>query len=151
MMWPAPIRFRPARLRDLSALRRLEQVCFDGDAWGILGLTFELLHPAGVNVVAACGPRIVGAAFGEAHLFRRWATIASLAVHPDFRRNGLGTRLLESCEALLKRPFLYLTVRTSNRAALNLYEKLGYVRAGVRRLYYAGGEDAIEMTKTRDH
>ena len=39
-----------------------------------------------------------------------------------------------------------LEVRASNQAAIGLYEKFGFVKAGVRPHYYeAGGEDAVIM------
>ncbi len=39
-----------------------------------------------------------------------------------------------------------LEVRASNAAALRLYESLGFQRVGLRRRYYADGEDAVLMT-----
>ena len=39
-----------------------------------------------------------------------------------------------------------LEVRTGNRPALALYARLGFVPAGLRRQYYADGEDALVMT-----
>ena len=45
--------------------------------------------------------------------------------------------------------FLTLEVRQSNAPARALYEKLGYVQAGLRRNYYENPrEDAVIMTKT---
>lgn len=39
-----------------------------------------------------------------------------------------------------------LEVRASNAAALHLYDSLGFERVGLRRRYYADGEDAVLMT-----
>jgi ribosomal-protein-alanine N-acetyltransferase len=39
----------------------------------------------------------------------------------------------------------YLEVRRSNQAALALYHDLGFQQTRVRKAYYSGGEDAVEM------
>jgi ribosomal-protein-alanine N-acetyltransferase len=41
-----------------------------------------------------------------------------------------------------------LEVRTHNTAAIAMYTALGYQRAGIRRRYYADGQDALVMTKS---
>lgn len=40
---------------------------------------------------------------------------------------------------------LFLEVRAGNRAAIRLYESLGFETTRTRRGYYANGEDALEM------
>jgi len=55
--------------------------------------------------------------------------ILLLAVHPNFRRRGLGTALLKHTLSELKRrgvKKVYLEVGTSNIPAMNLYKKLGF-------------------------
>ncbi len=78
------------------------------------------------------------------------AHIATLATHPDFRRRGLGERLL--IEALLsaraegaRRAFL--EVRAGNAAAQAMYRKHGFETTGRRPAYYKdNNEDALLMT-----
>ena len=76
--------------------------------------------------------------------------IASLAVHPDYRRQGIGERILT--EALQDghqagTRHALLEVRAGNGAAQNLYRKFGFHVAGRRPRYYKdNGEDAILMT-----
>jgi len=76
--------------------------------------------------------------------------IATFAVHPDFRRVGLGRRvLLRALQAAKEEgaALSFLEVRASNAAALKLYEELGYTQTGLRKKYYSdNGEDAILMT-----
>jgi ribosomal-protein-alanine N-acetyltransferase len=78
--------------------------------------------------------------------------IATIATHPDFRKQGVGEDLLAhtlqfaQAEGALTS---FLEVRESNDAALKLYRKFGYVESGRREAYYAdNGEDAILMTLT---
>jgi ribosomal-protein-alanine N-acetyltransferase len=75
--------------------------------------------------------------------------IATLAVHPDYRRQGIGERILT--EALRDgrqtgTRYALLEVRLGNEAAQNLYRKFGFKVAGRRPKYYKdNGEDAILM------
>lgn len=73
--------------------------------------------------------------------------IANLAVHPDFRRQGIGARLLKHalqqaahegmCSAQLE-------VRAGNQAAIALYRRFGFVQVGLRKGYYQDNhEDAL--------
>ena len=74
--------------------------------------------------------------------------IQRICVLPGFRRRGIGTRLMQE----LRTAFfaagcseIFLEVRSKNTAARSLYEKLGYVAAGVRPDYY-GDDDAVIYT-----
>lgn len=62
---------------------------------------------------------------------RRRAFLHSFRVRPEFRRAGLGTRLMHTAEADLRtRGFrqTYLHVALDNREAIRFYERLGYQR-----------------------
>ena len=80
--------------------------------------------------------------FDEAHSF-------TLGVHPDYRREGRGEKLLlhflrqaGPCGVVR----VTLEVRESNAAASRLYEKWGFRPVGRRRRYYPDNqEDAIVM------
>jgi ribosomal-protein-alanine N-acetyltransferase len=71
-------------------------------------------------------------------------------VHGDFRRRGLGRRLLEQVvlEARSRASSrITLEVRKSNLPAQKLYESMGFAVTGVRKGYYSDdGEDAFLMT-----
>jgi ribosomal-protein-alanine N-acetyltransferase len=76
--------------------------------------------------------------------------IATIATHPDFRRQGIGARILTAAlkdarEAGVKRAFL--EVRAGNEVAQDMYRKFGFEASGRRIKYYKdNGEDAILMT-----
>jgi len=77
--------------------------------------------------------------------------LISIAVHPQFKRMGVGDLLLgemlRHVEALGS-AFVYLDVRESNLPAQKLYSKFGFTKVGVRRRYYSDNqEDAIIMKK----
>lgn len=77
--------------------------------------------------------------------------ITNIAVHPEYRRNGIGSTLLEKLIELavsqsIKR--MTLEVRKSNMYARKLYEKYGFFDGGFRKAYYAdNNEDAVIMWK----
>jgi ribosomal-protein-alanine N-acetyltransferase len=72
--------------------------------------------------------------------------IMTIAVHPDYRRRGLGELLLlDLFGEAQRRGALRLTleVRVSNLVAQELYRKYGFTEEGRRLRYYADGEDAL--------
>jgi ribosomal-protein-alanine N-acetyltransferase len=73
----------------------------------------------------------------------------NVAVHPDYRRRGIASRMLEELFERTKhdgRRGYTLEVRVSNAGAIDLYERLGFERRGVRRGYYTDNrEDALVM------
>lgn len=77
--------------------------------------------------------------------------ITNVAVHPVWRRQGIGTKLLKAMDRLaydLGVRKMTLEVRVSNHKAQALYRKLGYRDAGIRPKYYLdNGEDALIMWK----
>jgi ribosomal-protein-alanine N-acetyltransferase len=75
--------------------------------------------------------------------------INNLAVAPERRRLGVGTALLQAVVAegaRLGAARATLEVRRSNEIARRLYERFGFVVAGVRRGYYTHPvEDALVL------
>jgi len=75
--------------------------------------------------------------------------ITTVAVHPAYRRQKVGSRLLsELINESRKRGCIKMTleVRPSNANARKMYEKAGFVSYGIRPGYYSDtGEDALIM------
>ncbi len=76
--------------------------------------------------------------------------IATIATHPEFRRQGIGERILRQALADGKQAgarMAFLEVREANDAAQSMYRKFGFRATGRRPRYYRdNGEDAILMT-----
>jgi len=139
----------PAGWRDWPGVQALERACFGPDAWGSLDVLTALLGGSSLRLKATAGRRLVGFVMGEPHSAEGYAWIATLGVHPDFQRQGIGARLLRETEARLAPPLLKLTVRQSNLPAIKLYEKFGYLPVHTWERYYASGEAGIVMEKRR--
>ena len=81
------------------------------------------------------------------------AHLLNLCVHNESRRRGLGRLMMDhlfavawSCDVSV----IFLEVRSSNKAAIQFYQSMGFAKVGLRRGYYPasnGGEDAIVMAR----
>lgn len=91
------------------------------------------------SVVGYCG--YYGVA-GEGYIY-------NVAVSPRFRRQGIGYKMLSELIRHAEERGIFsmtLEVRKSNLPAINLYKKLGFVEAGIRKDFYTKPrEDAIIM------
>ncbi len=110
------------------------------------------------SVVAEFDNRVVGYIITriEKHSFFSFkrgnfprAHIISVAVHPDFRRQGIGRDMMRY---VIQRVMdikglkeIILEVRVSNIPAIRLYEKFGFHVKEVLKKYYLDGESANLM------
>ncbi|KOR26206.1 ribosomal protein S18-alanine N-acetyltransferase [Clostridium sp. FAM 1755] len=78
--------------------------------------------------------------------------ITNIAVHPNYRKLGVGNILMNEIIAICKEQNISgitLEVRESNTPAKNLYYKYGFKDSGIRKGYYAdNNENALLMWKT---
>jgi ribosomal protein S18 acetylase RimI-like enzyme len=136
-----------ASLRDLAALRRLEQACFEKDLWPLLDLIAVLTWPDVIKLKAIEDDEMIGFAACDPRPAENVSWIATLGVDPRFQRRGIGRALLHACEERTKQPRMRLTVRMSNEPAISLYEKEGYRSVDIWKGYYSDGEDGLVMEK----
>lgn len=139
---------RKMTLEDVPAVIDLDQKSFSLP-WPERSFRFELTdNPASRCWVAELDGRIVGMLV--AWLMVDEVHIATLAIDPDFRRQGIAKSLLShALRRLIEEGARssFLEVRESNLAAREMYRKLGYQQTGRRRRYYRDNdEDAILMT-----
>ncbi len=137
----------PATWRDFRSVQQLERLCFSQDAWPWFDVLAALTFPDTVRLKAVCAGQAVGFVVGDRRRRQDLGWIATLGVHPGWRRRGIGRRLLRACEAALGVGRVKLTVRASNYAARELYRREGYVVVNTWRRYYRNGEDAVVMEK----
>jgi ribosomal protein S18 acetylase RimI-like enzyme len=139
-----------AGLRDIGALRVLEQLCFPQDAWPLLDLIGVLTMPGVVRLKAVSGGRMIGFVAGDVRRWESVAWIATIGVLPERRGMGVGAALLEACEQRIPLGVIRLCVRTDNLTAIRMYERFGYLRKGEWSNYYQDGAEALVMEKVRE-
>jgi len=137
----------PASWRDFGELYRLEKICFQDDAWPFPDVLGVLTLAGIIRLKAVDSSTMVGFIAADLRPRQSAAWIATFAVLPAYQRMGIGTALLEACEAQIPQPVVRLSVRRSNTAAIQLYEKQGYRRVNVWPNYYGGKEDALIFEK----
>jgi GNAT superfamily N-acetyltransferase len=88
-----------------------------------------------------------GGLFGETQFL--WLKVSILAVHADFRQQGLGRRLMQQAEAIAsERGCRFAYVDTMETQAPTFYEKLGYQIAGRLDNWDSHGHAKFFLTKT---
>jgi len=142
---------QPASIRDLGALRRLEHVCFEKDAWPLLDLIAVLTWPDVIRLKAVENGELIGFVAGDPRNSDGVSWVATIGVDPRYQRRGIGRALLRACEEKARLPRMKLTVRLSNEPAISLYEKEGYRSVDIWKRYYNDGEDGLVMEKTLHH
>ncbi len=139
--------FRKMTLNDLEQVIAIDQVSFSLP-WPVRSFGFECENPVSRCWVAELDGRVV--AMLVAWLIVDDVHIATIATHPDFRKQGIGKKLLTHVLRAAKEEGAltsFLEVREGNLAAQEMYRKFGYVESGRRENYYNdNGEDAIMMT-----
>jgi ribosomal-protein-alanine N-acetyltransferase len=138
---------RKMTLEDIPIVIELDQISFSLP-WPERSFRFEVTdNPASRCWVAEVDKRVVGMLV--AWLFVDEMHIATIATHPDFRRQGIARKLLSHTllHAIKEGArSSFLEVRENNLVAQEMYRKFGFEEAGRRKRYYKdNGEDAILM------
>jgi [ribosomal protein S18]-alanine N-acetyltransferase len=139
---------RKMTLEDIDQVVAIDEASFSMP-WPPRSFKFELTdNPASRSWVAEIEGQVVG--IMVAWMIVDEIHIATIATHNDFRRQGIGEKLLIHTLKSAKEEGAitsFLEVRESNRFARQMYNKFGYVEVGRRRHYYKdNNEDAILMS-----
>ncbi|MGC7872777.1 ribosomal protein S18-alanine N-acetyltransferase [Desulfosporosinus sp. SYSU MS00001] len=138
---------RPMRMEDLEAIMEIEHASFS-TPWSLQAFAAELKDNeyAQYRCLELDG-RVIGYMglwfiLDEGH-------ITNIAISPDYRGQRRGEFLMRSVMnemVNLGMDRMTLEVRVSNYPAQDLYRRMGFSTAGVRKGYYADtGEDALIM------
>jgi ribosomal-protein-alanine N-acetyltransferase len=138
--------FEKLSFTHLREVLEIERLSFP-QPWSQALFEREINFPLSNFYVAVIDGRL--AAYGGFWQVLDEGHIVSLAVHPGYRRQGLGkgvlSFLLEKMGALSINRVL-LEVRNSNVGARQLYESFDFAITGRRAKYYQG-EDAVLMER----
>ena len=147
------IEIKPLTSDDVNAVVNLDRICLGG-LWTKEAYLREIESDKSTVIVL----RLSGDEFGDRYkiigIGCLWsivdeAHITLLGIHPNYRRQGLGQLLLFTLlnNAIVRRlEWATLEVNENNLAALNLYQKYGFVAIGRRKGYYQpAGDDALVL------
>ncbi|MBR1729288.1 MAG: ribosomal protein S18-alanine N-acetyltransferase [Selenomonadaceae bacterium] len=135
---------------DAENIAAIEEMTF-AMPWSRNDFWKEAINDNAIYVVGVLDNKVI--AYGGVWVSFEEAQVTNIAVHPDYRSQGIGTKLFSRLiEEIKKRGVTALTleVRPSNEAALKLYEKFNLKSVGRRKGYYLdNGEDALIMWNTK--
>ena len=135
---------RKAHYSDINSIFGIEKDVFKEENWsynmiysGISDIaTNTYVIEELENIVAYCMVKIIDNEF----------EIINLAVAPLFQRKGRGKLILEFfLKQIPMNSSVFLEVKKSNVAAINLYNSAGFQIINIRYNYYKDGSDAFVM------
>jgi ribosomal-protein-alanine acetyltransferase len=140
---------RPYNRADFEGIWQLDQICFArGIAYTRPELRHFLLAQTAVTIVAEMESKIAG--FLIADTDKHHGHIITIDVHPDSRRSGLGTQLMDAAEVRMRDlgvRQIALEVAVNNMPAISFYKRRGYSVLKTIPRYYNGELDALLMGK----
>ena len=129
-------------------LAELEKLCFSRP-WSQKAIEDEVNNPNAFFVTAVDEEKILG--YGGMHCTHQECYIDNIAVFGHQRKRGVGTAIVKALVQEAQRrgaEYISLEVRPSNRPAVGLYTKLGFMEEGRRRNFYSDPtEDALILTR----
>ncbi len=131
----------------IDEITRLDGLCFE-DNWSYALFEKELSSKSSYCLVAIKDKRVIG--FITVSTVLDEADITKIAVHPDCRRQGIASYLLDMFFLYCREHginIINLELRESNSSALMLYKLKGFEIVGERKEYYNNSETAILMTR----
>jgi ribosomal-protein-alanine N-acetyltransferase len=145
---PAPYQLRPLQLADLPELHVIERLSLPTPTKaGTYEYELTRNDLAHYQALLVDGRSLIG--YSGYWLIGEEAHISIIAIHPNWRRRGLGELLLLNMFSLTQAQLAAratLEVRAHNTAAQALYKKYNFIVVGERPRYYRDGEYALIMT-----
>ena len=142
---------RNCKAGDLHAIRQIEDASFE-DPYSPMVFWAWYLSSNRIFRIATFNGKVIGYSIAKAETKDQetFAHLISLAVEPDSRKKGVGSKMLEDTISKTKEIFqsckgIALEVRTDNKAAIALYLRFGFERTRTISNYYGIGKDALAM------
>jgi [ribosomal protein S18]-alanine N-acetyltransferase len=133
---------------DIDAVINIDRLSFP-TTWSHESYQRDILNTHCVYRIAEIDGIIIG--YAGMWIVRDDSHITTIAVHPDWRRRGIGRKLLiELMQVAFDRGAekMGLEVRVGNTGAQHLYEEYGFVTIARLKGYYLDtGEDAFLMVQ----
>jgi ribosomal-protein-alanine acetyltransferase len=135
------LKIETATLKLLDQLYRIEEVCFDEEAFSKRQIAYLLTDYNTLAFAAKADNDLAGFIIAQVEVEENteFGHIITINVAPKYRRKKIASKLLGEIEALLKQKGIgecRLEVREDNHSAIKLYESLGYQSMGKLENYY---------------
>ncbi len=142
------VTIRLMTVEDAPFVAQIEKNAFS-QPWPETEFVKAVLSDNYVYIAAELDGKIIG--YAGCVFAAEDADITNIAVDADYRGLGIGAELLKQLIVQAERrgsDNIFLEVRQSNFAAINLYTQYGFAQNGIRRNFYQKpAEDAILMAK----
>ncbi len=138
---------RIATATDIPAIADIHASSF-AKGWTVADLTSTLSLPGSTALVVELMGTIYG--FVQFQWVKGEAEIHTICVLANYRRQHFARDLMHGLISHLQdmgTTRLFLEVAENNHAARGFYDRLGFATSGLRRGYYADGQNAVTMVK----
>jgi ribosomal-protein-alanine N-acetyltransferase len=144
------IRIRPFSLADLPRVLEIEPASFRMvDAWSKPIFRKWYRQCPDLFIVAEISGTIVG--YMCTYIEQKTGEIESIAVDPAFRRQGVGSALMDYTLKEMHASGITtveLQVRTTNPGGIRFWQNVGFSPAGILPNFYDDGAEALQMKKS---
>ena len=145
------VKIETASLKLLDQLYKIEEKCFDQEAFSKRQIAYLLTDYNTIALAAKTNSEIAGFIIAQVEVEENteFGHIITINVTPNFRHKKIATKMLHEIENLLKQKGISecrLEVREDNHAAIKLYQTLGYQIVGKLERYY-GTKHGLYFTK----
>ncbi len=141
------VKIRPAKVADISALIEVENLCFSYDQLGRRNFHWMIQKANSLFLVIEYKTKIIGYGLVLINSGTSLARLYSICTLKEYQGHGLATELIEELEdrASYQKDcaYLRLEVKSDNKNAIKLYEKLGYRKFMEKAQYYDDGRAAF--------
>ena len=146
------VRIETATLKLLDQLYKIEEKCFDQEAFSKRQIAYLLTDYNTIALAAKTNSNIAGFIIVQVEVEENteFGHIITINVAPNFRRQKIATKMVHEIENLLKQKGISecrLEVREDNHVAIKLYQTLGYQTVGKLERYY-GLKHGLYLKKT---
>lgn len=145
---------RKAELRDLKAVKAIDQLLFGADSYPLFVLRQFYDITGDYLLVAETGGEVIGYMLSHLDQAKSQGWLLSLGVLPAHRGERIGEKLMAASMAAMEKQgasILYLTVHPDNAAGISIYTRLGFEMQEQVAGYYLDESPRLLMSRQVNH